>query len=71
MAVIVSMDSKGTQPHIYMYFDLLPLLIQALANAFLITKLCFFQMRFHRFEQSCLKILPSPPVSKVLSLMIS
>lgn len=44
MAVIVSMDSKGTQPHIYMYFDLLPLLIQALANAFLITKLCFIQI---------------------------
>lgn len=59
--MIVSMDIKGTQPHIYMYFDLLSLLIQALANAFLITKLCFysnFEMSFHRFEQSCLKILP-------------
>ena len=39
MAVIVSMDSKGTQPHIYMYFDFLSLLIPALANAFLIRKL--------------------------------
>ena len=72
MAVIVSMDIKGTQPHIYMYFDLLSLLIQALANAFLITKLCFIQIfKCLSIDLSKVVLKFFPPVSKVLSLMIS